>query len=71
MSLTIFGTFPKDPADEISARIPSLGNVTQEEISRFIKSSPLLLYSYRTILFRKYAKSFYPLWLREYDLGLT
>jgi len=63
MSLAIFGAFPKDPAGEVSARMPAFGNIKQEEISRVIKSSPLLLYSYHIILFRKYAKSFYPLWL--------
>lgn len=41
MNLTIFGAFLKDPAGEVSARIPAFGNVKQEEISRVIKSSPL------------------------------
>lgn len=44
MSLTVFGAFPKEPAGEISARISPFGNIKQEEISRVIKSGPLLLY---------------------------
>lgn len=43
MSLTIFGAFPKDSASEVSVRIPALGNIKREEISRVIKSSPSLL----------------------------
>lgn len=66
LTLTIFGTSPKDPAGEASARISTSGNIKQKEIFRVIKSNPLLFYSYCMILFRKYAKSFCPSWLWEW-----
>lgn len=63
MSLTIFGAFPKDPAGEVSVMIPAFGNIKQKDISRVIKSSPLLVYLHCTILFRKHVRSFCSLWL--------
>lgn len=64
MNLTIFGAFLKDPAGEVSARIPAFGNRKQEKSPGLLNPVPCLVLVLILVLrnpLQKVCKKFLPL----------